>query len=469
MFAADTLTGALARHRLEPGDVVAAIGDNSTAIWPLLEAASSLGLVLAIFNDVWSPAYVGRLFGKLGPQLVVGYGRHTSHPSADLVDCWVTDDHSLAPAVGERSKRNRVDHDLQGSMDGAVVFCTSGSTGDPKCVVSTPRNRAFSTRTIGTYLGLQEGQCIINALSPSFDYGLYQGLLAGMFGLTMDLVSSPQMTGELLARIRKLRRVVLPLTPALAARLCRAMKPDEVFPDVEIVSLTGGGTSLGLRRQLAAAFPNARIFAMYGLTECKRVAYLDPAEFLNRPYSCGRPMAGVTATIRDAMGRAVEPGTIGELTIEGENVCPGYWGDPAATRRRFRATDDGRIVLFTGDRFRTDKDGYLEFISRNDEQVKIRDERVNLGTIERELRSSKLVLDLALRIELDDLGIPLLTASIVPESPTVGESDLLRSFRQCVSTPGHLPHRVVIVSEIPISEHGKHMADAGAAPASPQP
>jgi acyl-coenzyme A synthetase/AMP-(fatty) acid ligase len=340
------------------------------------------------------------------------------------------------------------------------VFCTSGSTGDPKCVASTPKNRKFSTFTIGAYLGLKEGQCIIDALSPSFDYGLYQGLLASAFGLAVDLVSSPQMTGELLTRIRTHKRVVLPLTPALAARLCRATKPDETFADVEVVSLTGGATSLGLRRQLAAAFPNARIFAMYGLTECKRVAYLDPAEFLSRPDSCGKPMAGVIGAIVDAVGNPVEPGVMGELTVEGENVCPGYWADPVATRKRFRRTEDGRLVLFTGDRFRADKDGYLEFISRNDEQVKIRDERVNLGAIERELRSSRLVLDLALRIDLDDLGIPLLTALVVPGSPHVAEGDLLRSFRQCISRPGHLPHRVVIVSEIAISEHGKHMAVA---------
>ena len=461
MTATDTLTGALARHNLERGDVVAAIGDNSESIWSLVEAASALGLVLAIFNDAWSTAYVGRLFGKLGPQLVVGYGRHRSHPNADLVDCWVADDHSLSPVSGLRQKPERVPSELSGSVDGAVVFCTSGSTGDPKCVVSTPSNREFSARTIGTYLGLEGGQCIINALSPSFDYGLYQGLMAGTFGLSMDLVSSPQMTGEVLNRIRRLQRVVLPLTPALAARLCRAMKPDETFPHVEVVSLTGGATSLGLRRQLAAAFPSARIFAMYGLTECKRVAYLDPAEFLSRPNSCGKPMAGVTADIVDSAGRTVAAGEIGELTIQGENVCPGYWGDPVVTRRRFRPGPDGSVALFTGDRFRRDKDGYLEFISRNDEQVKIRDERVNLGSIERELRSSKLVLDLSLRIELDDLGIPLLTASVVPQNAQVGESDLLKSFRQCISTPGHLPHRVVVVNEIPISEHGKHMAAAG--------
>jgi acyl-coenzyme A synthetase/AMP-(fatty) acid ligase len=465
MTAVDDLTGALARHALFPGDVVAAIGDNSPEIWPLLEASTALGLVLAIFNDAWSAGYVERLFAKLGPQLVVGYGHHRSQPHAKLIDCWVAEGRTLLPAHEPHlsARRERVESQLPGSVEGALVFCTSGSTGDPKCVVSIPRNRNFSARTIGTYLGLAEGQCIINALSPSFDYGFYQGLMAKMFGLSLDLISSPQMTGELLARIRKAQRIVLPLTPALAARLCRAMRPSETFPNVEIVSLTGGATSAGLRRQLAAAFPAARIFAMYGLTECKRVAYLDPAQFESRPYSCGRPMAGVTAEIVDSAGNPVEPGAVGELIIEGENVCLGYWADPAETARRFRRTEDGRTVLFTGDRFRRDRDGYLEFISRNDEQVKIRDERVNLGAIERELRSSPLALDLSLRIETDDLGIPLLVASVVPGTAAAAEADVLRSFRQCVSTPGHLPHRVELVGELPITEHGKHKSAAAAA------
>jgi acyl-coenzyme A synthetase/AMP-(fatty) acid ligase len=204
---------------------------------------------------------------------------------------------------------------------------------------------------------------------------------------------------------------------------------------------------------------------MYGLTECKRVAYLDPAEFLQRTYSCGREMAGVTAEIVGEDGNPVEPGTVGELTIEGENVCLGYWGDPETTRKRFRKAADGRVVLFTGDRFRRDKDGFLEFISRNDELVKLRDERVSLASIEKELRTSGLVLDLSLRIEEDDLGIPLITAAVVPENPSISSGDVLRSFRECISKPGHLPHRVVLVNEIAITEHGKHVAGAPPQPA----
>ena len=464
MGASCQLVRDLEERGLQAGDVVAAIGDNSPAIWPLLDATVALGLVLAIFNNAWSQRYVDQLIRKLGPQFIVGYGaRRPDSPVSDLADSWITADLRLDPSEARTpvGARARVPHQLEGDVRGALVFCTSGSTGDPKCVVSTPKNREFSADTIGTYLGLSEGQTILNALSPSFDYGFYQGLLAERFGLSLELVRSAQMTGELIQRIRGTRRAVLPLTPALAARLCSALKLGDRFPEVEIVSLTGGGVPTGLRQRLAAAFPNARLFAMYGLTECKRVAYLDPQQFLTRAYSCGREMPGVTATIVDADGGAVEQGAIGELTIQGENVCLGYWNDPLANARRFKKGADGKVTLFTGDHFRRDKEGYLEFVSRNDEQVKLRDERVNLGAIERELRASTHVLDLSLKIGHDEFGIPELTVCVIPQGPSVTERDILKSFHQCVSRSGHLPHRIVLMNEFAITEHGKH-AGAGA-------
>jgi len=449
---------ALKQFDLGPGDVVAAIGGNTANIWALLRATESLGLVLALINETWSPQHVSYLLAKLGPRLIIGYGNGPAQRAhAKLVQCWLTDDGTLEPNAGyeEHDPFPRVAHQLDENVEGAVIFSTSGSTGEPKCVVSTPKNRAFSATTIGTYLGLKEGQCIVNALSPSFDYGFYQGLLAQQFGLTLDLVASAQLSGEVLERIRRQQRDVLPLTPALAARLCRAIQREETFPAVEIVSLTGGATSFGLRQKLATAFPAANIFAMYGLTECKRVAYLEPSLFLEKTNSCGREMNGVTGTIVDAAGGPAAPGTIGELTISGDNVCPGYWADPHLTQRRFRKGADGQTVLFTGDYFRRDRDGFLEFIGRADELVKVRDELVSLAAIETELRRSKLVLDLTLRMEEDDLGIPLLSVLVVPDGQTVTEGELLKSFRQCVSRPGHLPHQVHLLQELPVNGHGK--------------
>jgi acyl-coenzyme A synthetase/AMP-(fatty) acid ligase len=100
--------------------------------------------------------------------------------------------------------------------------------------------------------------------------------------------------------------------------------------------------------------------------------------------------------------------------------------------------------------------GRLEFVSRSDDLVKLRDERVSLGTIENELRRSKLVLDIALVIATDDLGVPLLRAQVVPHDLWVTEGELLRSFRKVVSRAGHLPHEVVVTPEIALNPHGKH-------------
>jgi hypothetical protein len=60
------------------------------------------------------------------------------------------------------------------------------------------------------------------------------------------------------------------------------------------------------------------------------------------------------------------------------------------------------------------------------------------------------------RREVDDLGIPLLSALVVPEGPWVTESEILKSFRQYISRPGHLPHKVLLLNELPVNGHGKH-------------
>lgn len=440
---------------LARGDVVAALGGNSPEVWALLRATEELGLVLALFNRSWSPAHLYRLSEKLRPRLVIGYGPG-GNEADDFVDGWL-DAHGRrlelwTPLIRDCSAPSGLD----GSVEGALIFCTSGSAGDSKCVASSLGNRSFSTLAIGRYLGLSPGQCIVNALSPSFDYGFYQGLLAREFGLETQIVASLQMTGDILARIRKGKRIVFPLTPALAARIVRALPLDTVFPQVEIVTLTGGAISLGLRQRLTEVFPQARIFAMYGLTECKRVAYLEPEEFLDHPESCGREMPGVEGAILDPSGRPVEPGIAGELVIKGANVCLGYWGDPEATALRFRRDATGEVVLFTGDLFRRDTAGRLEFVCRNDELVKLRDERVSLGAIENELRRSKLVLDVALEVVTDSLEIPLLRARVVPRDPLVTESELLGSFRKLASRAGHVPHEVIIASGFALNAHGKH-------------
>lgn len=451
----------LAARSLSRGKVIACIGGAHPDVWALARAAQDLGLVLAVLNDSWTACDLDRLLDKLGAQLTMGYGPRARRPALRNLLDWMIDDTGVwRPSDGrERTRRIRTSHGLAGSVEGAVVFSTSGSSGAPKCVVSSPENQDFCCATIGGYLGLEAGHQIISALPPSFDYGFYQGLMAHHFGAELSLVATPRMVGEVLARVAAGFRVVLPLTPAMAAHVCLAAEGRR-FPQVEIVSLTGGAVPRGLRHALADTFPAARIFAMYGLTECKRVAFLDPSQFLSRPDSCGQAMPGVDVHILGEDHAAVAEGQVGELVVSGPNVCLGYWGDPAANQRVYRQHPVLGATVYTGDRFRRDADGYLEFVGRRDSLVKLRDERVSLAAVEAELKHSPLVLDLVIRLDSGPWDVPVLTAFVVPAHACISELQIKQSFEALVSRVAHLPDRIFLSEALAVGAHGKPVAAA---------
>src|SRR4030042_841189 len=84
---------------------------------------------------------------------------------------------------------------------------------------------------------------------------------------------------------------------------------------------------MSLRRLI----PQAKLYNMYGLTECVRVCYLAGEELDRRPASVGRPMPNCEALVVDEDGNEVKPGDVGELIIRGSNVMQGYWNDPDMT------------------------------------------------------------------------------------------------------------------------------------------
>src|SRR5207244_4218760 len=122
--------------------------------------------------------------------------------------------------------------------------------------------------------------------------------------------------------------------------------------------------------RLRELFPQARLFSMYGLTECKRCTYLPPEELSHRPESVGIAIPGTEAYVVDELGQRVPPGVVGELMIRGAHVMKGYWADEEATARVLRPGPyPWEKVLHTGDLFRADDDGYLYFVGRKDDII----------------------------------------------------------------------------------------------------
>jgi len=130
--------------------------------------------------------------------------------------------------------------------------------------------------------------------------------------------------------------------------------------------------------RIRKVLPRARIYSMYGLTECKRVAYLPPELIDKKPASVGIAIPNTEVWIEDDCGNPITaPWQPGELVVRGAHVMAGYWNKPEETARYLKPGRYGRErILRTGDLFQQDEDGHLYFISRKDDLIKTAGERV---------------------------------------------------------------------------------------------
>ncbi len=159
--------------------------------------------------------------------------------------------------------------------------------------------------------------------------------------------------------------------------------PRHDFSSLRYITNTAASLPVPHIRRLRELFPNVRLFSMYGLTECKRVSYLPPELIDERPDSVGKAMPNEEVYIVDEHGDRVGPHRVGELVVRGSNVMMGYWEMPEETSACLRpGRYPGERVLYTGDLFRTDDEGYLYFVGRKDDIIKSRGEKVSPREIE---------------------------------------------------------------------------------------
>lgn len=269
-------------------------------------------------------------------------------------------------------------------IDLASIIYTSGSTGEPKGVMLTHLNMISAARSITTYLENNSSDIVLSALPLSFDYGLYQALMASLFGGTLVLERSFLYLFDVIRKIPEERVTGFPLVPTMAAMLLQMENLNRVdLSSLRYITNTAAALPVNHIRKLQSTFPLVKIYSMYGLTECKRVSYLPPDELDRRPTSVGRAMPNEEVYIIDRQGKRLGPGHVGELVVRGSNVMKGYWRDPDATDRMLKpGLHPGEKVLHTGDLFKMDDEGYLYFVARKDDLIKSRGERISPKEVE---------------------------------------------------------------------------------------
>jgi amino acid adenylation domain-containing protein len=269
-------------------------------------------------------------------------------------------------------------------VDLATLIYTSGSTGEPKGVMSTHHNMISAARSIIQYIGNVEDDIILDVLPLSFDYGLYQVIMAFMFGGTIVLEKSFLYLHSLLQRIAQEKVTGFPIVPTIVAMLLKLQNINKYdFSTLRYMTNTGAALPVEHINKIRTLFPKVTMISMFGLTECKRVCYLPPKELDKRPSSVGKAMPNCEVFLVDEKGEEVAVGQTGELIIRGSNVMQGYWKDTEMTMKAYRkgSYPAGRI-LYSGDYFRRDEDGFLYFLGRKDDMIKCKGERISAKEVE---------------------------------------------------------------------------------------
>lgn len=354
-------------------------------------------------------------------------------------------------------EKNTLDWARPIDIDLASIIYTSGSTGDPKGVTMLHRNMVSAATSITTYLENIEDDIVLNMLPFSFDYGLYQLLMVFKFGGTLVLEKTFGYPYQMIELIGREKVTGLPCVPTMFAILLQLEKLEDVdLSSVRYITNTAAALPPNFIPRLQRIFKSARIFSMYGLTECKRVSYLPPDMISKKPDSVGIAMPNTEVWIADDDGSELPRGKIGELAVRGGSVMQGYWNDPETTARVLKP---GRYpwekALYTGDLFKMDADGYLYFVGRKDDIIKCRGERVSPKEIENVLYSMPEILNArVIGVPHEIFGQAIKAEIVLKDGHTLSDKQVLAHCRKNLEDL-MVPQFIDFVKSLPISASGK--------------
>jgi acyl-CoA synthetase (AMP-forming)/AMP-acid ligase II len=332
-------------------------------------------------------------------------------------------------------------------QDPAFLVFTSGSTGTPRGVILTHENVRFVSAAIQARLQYQAEDRVAIFLPLSFDYGLYQLFYAAMVGASV-FIGRPEMAVPELPRILAAQEIsVLPGVPTLFGGLIKMQRYRPVaLPKLRVITNTGDHLPQSYIQSLREFFPQAQVFPMYGLTECKRVSILLPEELEAKPESVGRALDGTEVFAMDAHGQRLPPGETGELCVRGRHLALGYWRAPEETAKRYKFIGEGDSrILLSGDFGRVDAEGFLHFHGRSDFLIKHKGHRLSPAEVEEEACR---ILDVVAAGCVKDEARDQLCLFVSVSREGLDEQALIMALSAKLE-PAKVPNRVIFLPELP--------------------
>ncbi|MFC7519066.1 amino acid adenylation domain-containing protein, partial [Herbaspirillum sp. GCM10030257] len=335
----------------------------------------------------------------------------------------------------------------------AYVIYTSGSTGQPKGVMVAHRGVGNLAQAQIAGFEIEADSRVLQFASFSFDACVSEIVTTLVQGATLvlpasDMVLAGPVLVEMLAQER-ITHVTLP--PVVLAGL-----PEEAqLETVRTLVMAGEASNAALVRRFGR---NRRLLNAYGPTEYTVCATMQVCDLQSEQApAIGRPIANTRIYLLDVHGQPVPQGVVGEIHIGGVQVARGYLNRDELTAERFVADPfssepDARMYR-TGDLGRYLADGSIQFLGRNDQQVKLRGFRIELGEIEAKLLEQQGVREAVVIAREDRPGDKRLVAYLTTDVQL--DTEALRVSLQAVLPEYMVPAAYVQLDTLPLTPNGK--------------
>jgi amino acid adenylation domain-containing protein len=302
-------------------------------------------------------------------------------------------------------------------QDLAYVIYTSGSTGTPKGVMINHQGVVNTILDINQRFNITDQDRVLALSSLSFDLSVYDifGTLAAGGTIIIPDANQTKEPSHWRELIIQHGVTIWNSVPALMQMFLDDLQTEPIFQNsLRLVLLSGDWLPLNLPERIWNIGEEIEIISLGGATEASIWSILYPIQEINSnwksiPY--GRPMANQYFYILNDHLEPCPIGVTGQLYIGGKGLAKGYWQNEEKTKASFIIHPQTQERLYkTGDLGRYLSDENIEFLGREDFQVKVNGYRIELGEIEITLKQHSAIKDAIVSVEQQQL-----VAYLIPE------------------------------------------------------
>ncbi len=307
--------------------------------------------------------------------------------------------------------------------DLAYVIYTSGSTGLPKGVMIDHQGALNTIEDINQRFSVESNDRVLALSALNFDLSVYDifGLLAAGGSIVMPGARAERDPQQWMELMQKHQVSLWNTVPALLEMLIEYAQTREqaLASSLRLALLSGDWINLTLPERLWHTNPTTQIISLGGATEASIWSIFSPitevrADWKSIPY--GKPLSNQSWHVFNERFEPCPQWVPGQLYIGGIGLAQGYWRDELKTAASFiQHPESGERLYRTGDLGRYLPSGEIEFLGREDSQVKIQGHRIELGEIEATLQDHPQIKDAVVLAQGEARGTRSLIAYVVPE------------------------------------------------------